>query len=143
MVRLDVTIVQIALPSAQRALHFSTDSRQWIITAYAAALGSMLLFGGKLGDLFGRKCKLITGLGGIRDRIGDRWARAVVHDARRGARCRECSARCSRPPRSGSQPGAQPTARLNPRQLMSTAINNPTALSGAVSGHSRFTRNPE
>ena len=55
MVTLDVTIVQIALPSAQRALHFSTDSRQWIITAYALAFGSLLLFGGKLGDLFGRK----------------------------------------------------------------------------------------
>ena len=46
---------QIALPSAQRALHFSTDSRQWIIMAYALACGSLLLFGGKLGDLFLRK----------------------------------------------------------------------------------------
>jgi EmrB/QacA subfamily drug resistance transporter len=65
MVTLDVTIVQIALPSAQRALHFSTDSRQWIITAYALAFGSLLLFGGKLGDLFGRKWTLIAGLGGF------------------------------------------------------------------------------
>ena len=65
MVTLDVTIVQIALPSAQRALHFSTDSRQLIITAYALAFGSLLLFGGKLGDLFGRKWTLITGLGGF------------------------------------------------------------------------------
>ncbi|MFZ0976789.1 MAG: hypothetical protein WAN22_31510 [Solirubrobacteraceae bacterium] len=53
MVTLDVTIVQIALPSAQRALHFSTDSRQWIITAYALAFASLLLFVGKLGDLLG------------------------------------------------------------------------------------------
>src|SRR5919106_5476305 len=45
MVTLDVTIVQIALPSAQHALGFSTDSRQWIITAYALAFGSLLLFG--------------------------------------------------------------------------------------------------
>jgi EmrB/QacA subfamily drug resistance transporter len=65
MVTLDVTIVQIALPSAQRALHFSTDSRQWIITAYALAFGSLLLFGGKLGDLFGRKWTLIAGLAGF------------------------------------------------------------------------------
>src|ERR1700758_1024825 len=65
MVTLDVTIVQIALPSAQRALHFSTDSRQWIITAYALAFGSLLLFGGKLGDLFGRKWTLIAGLTGF------------------------------------------------------------------------------
>jgi MFS family permease len=45
MVTLDVTIVQIALPSAQHVLGFSTDSRQWIITAYALAFGSLLLFG--------------------------------------------------------------------------------------------------
>ena len=54
MVVLDATIVNIALPSAQKALHFSTDNRQWIITAYALAFGSLLLLGGKLGDLFGR-----------------------------------------------------------------------------------------
>jgi MFS family permease len=65
MVTLDVTVVQIALPSAQHALHFSTDSRQWVITAYALAFGSLLLFGGKLGDLFGRKWTLIAGLGGF------------------------------------------------------------------------------
>jgi EmrB/QacA subfamily drug resistance transporter len=65
MVTLDATIVQIALPSAQRALHFSTDNRQWIITAYALAFGSLLLFGGKLGDLLGRKWTLIAGLAGF------------------------------------------------------------------------------
>ena len=65
MVTLDVTIVQIALPSAQRAPHFSTDGRQWIITAYALAFCSLLLFGSKLGDLFGRKWTLIAGLGGF------------------------------------------------------------------------------
>jgi EmrB/QacA subfamily drug resistance transporter len=65
MVVLDGTIVNIALPSAQRALHFSTDSRQWIITAYALAFGSLLLLGGKLGDLFGRKWTFIAGLLGF------------------------------------------------------------------------------
>ena len=45
MVVLDATIVNIALPSAQRALHFSNDSRQWIVTAYALAFGSLLLAG--------------------------------------------------------------------------------------------------
>jgi MFS family permease len=65
MVVLDATIVNIALPSAQRALHFSTDSRQWIITAYALAFGSLLLLGGKLGDLFGRKWTFIAGLIGF------------------------------------------------------------------------------
>jgi EmrB/QacA subfamily drug resistance transporter len=65
MVVLDATIVNIALPSAQRALRFSSDNRQWIITAYALAFGSLLLLGGKLGDLFGRKWTLIGGLAGF------------------------------------------------------------------------------
>jgi EmrB/QacA subfamily drug resistance transporter len=65
MVVLDATIVNIALPSAQKALHFSTDSRQWIVTAYALAFGSLLLLGGKLGDLFGRKWTFIAGLLGF------------------------------------------------------------------------------
>ena len=65
MVVLDATIVNIALPSAQRTLHFSTDSRQWVVTAYALAFGSLLLLGGKLGDLFGRKWTFIAGLIGF------------------------------------------------------------------------------
>src|ERR1700730_5848170 len=65
MVVLDATIVTIAIPSAQNALHFSTQSRQWIVTAYALAFGSLLLVGGRLGDLFGRKWTLIGGLAGF------------------------------------------------------------------------------
>jgi EmrB/QacA subfamily drug resistance transporter len=65
MVVLDATIVNIALPSAQQALHFSTANRQWVITAYALAFGSLLLLGGKLGDLFGRKWTFIAGLIGF------------------------------------------------------------------------------
>jgi MFS family permease len=65
MVVLDATIVNIALPSAQTALHFSTDNRQWVITAYALTFGSLLLLGGKLGDLFGRKWTFIAGLIGF------------------------------------------------------------------------------
>jgi EmrB/QacA subfamily drug resistance transporter len=65
MVVLDVTIVNIALPSAQTALGFSDDSRQWIVTAYALSFGSLLLLGGRLGDLFGRKRVFITGLVGF------------------------------------------------------------------------------
>jgi EmrB/QacA subfamily drug resistance transporter len=65
MVVLDATIVTVALPSAQRALHFSSDSRQWVVTAYALAFGSLLLVGGKVGDLFGRKWALIVGLVGF------------------------------------------------------------------------------
>jgi EmrB/QacA subfamily drug resistance transporter len=65
MVVLDATIVNIALPSAQKALHFSTADREWIVTAYALAFGSLLLLGGKLGDLFGRKLTFIAGLSGF------------------------------------------------------------------------------
>src|SRR3954466_10128406 len=65
MVVLDATIVNIALPSAQKALHFSDDNRQWIVTAYALAFGSFLLLGGRLGDLFGRKWAFIGGLLGF------------------------------------------------------------------------------
>jgi EmrB/QacA subfamily drug resistance transporter len=61
MVVLDATVVNIALPSAQRALHFSNDSRQWIITAYALAFGSLLLLGGRVGDLLGRKRTFVGG----------------------------------------------------------------------------------
>jgi len=65
MVVLDATIVNIALPSAQRALGFADNDRQWVVTAYALAFGSLLLLGGKLGDLFGRKTTFITGLIGF------------------------------------------------------------------------------
>jgi EmrB/QacA subfamily drug resistance transporter len=62
---LDVTIVNIALPSAQQDLGFSDDDRQWIITAYALAFGSLLLLGGRIADLFGRKWTFIAGLLGF------------------------------------------------------------------------------
>ena len=65
MVTLDATIVNIALPSAQKALAFSNDNRQWIVTAYSLAFGSLLLLGGKISDLFGRKRTFIVGLAGF------------------------------------------------------------------------------
>src|SRR6187431_2276414 len=65
MVVLDSTIVNIALPSAQSDLGFSTENRQWVVTAYALAFGSLLLVGGKIGDLFGRKWTFIGGLIGF------------------------------------------------------------------------------
>ncbi len=65
MVVLDATVVNIALPSAQKALAFTNDQRQWIVTAYALAFGSFLLLGGRLGDLFGRKRTLMIGLLGF------------------------------------------------------------------------------
>jgi EmrB/QacA subfamily drug resistance transporter len=65
LVVLDATIVNIALPSAQRDLGFSDDQRQWVVTAYALAFGSLLLLGGRIADLFGRKWTFVTGLLGF------------------------------------------------------------------------------
>ncbi|HWI71473.1 MAG TPA: MFS transporter [Baekduia sp.] len=65
MVVLDATIVNVALPSAQDALGFSDNNRQWIVTAYALAFGSLLLLGGRLSDVFGRKRVFIIGLAGF------------------------------------------------------------------------------
>jgi EmrB/QacA subfamily drug resistance transporter len=65
MVVLDATIVNIALPSAQRALGFSVADRQWVVTAYALAFGGLLLLGGRLADLAGRRRMLIIGLSGF------------------------------------------------------------------------------
>ncbi|MEW9531501.1 MFS transporter [Microbispora sp. NPDC049125] len=65
MVVLDATIVNIALPSAQADLGVSDANRQWVITAYALAFGGLLLFGGRIADLWGRKRAFITGLIGF------------------------------------------------------------------------------
>ena len=65
MVVLDATIVNIALPSAQASLGFSNGNRQWIITSYALAFGSLLLLGGRISDTFGRKWTFIGGLCGF------------------------------------------------------------------------------
>src|SRR5512142_1319282 len=65
MVVLDATVVNIALPSAQHALGFPNGDRQWVVTAYALAFGSLLLVGGRLGDMFSRKWVFITGLAGF------------------------------------------------------------------------------
>ncbi|MFK4150184.1 MFS transporter [Streptomyces sp. NPDC004065] len=65
MVVLDATIVNIALPSAQQDLGISDGNRQWVVTAYALAFGGLLLFGGRIADLWGRKRAFVTGLTGF------------------------------------------------------------------------------
>ena len=65
MVVLDSTVVNIALPHAQSALGFSNADRQWIVTAYSLAFGSLLLLGGKLADDFGRKRVFLAGVIGF------------------------------------------------------------------------------
>src|SRR5256885_12870188 len=65
MIVLDATIMNIALPTAQRDLGFTVVDRQWVVTAYARAFGSLLLLGGKLADLLGRKVTFVAGLIGF------------------------------------------------------------------------------
>src|SRR5690349_19049091 len=62
MVVLDATIVNIALPSIQKALHFSATGLEWVINAYALTFGGLLLLGGRAGDLFGRRRMFVVGI---------------------------------------------------------------------------------
>ncbi|MHB1737901.1 MAG: MFS transporter [Actinomycetes bacterium] len=63
MVMLDLTIVNIALPSMQRELGFSTTNVTWVIDAYVLVFGGLLLLGGRTGDLFGRRRMFVVGIG--------------------------------------------------------------------------------
>lgn len=63
MVVLDASIVNVALPSIQRDLHFTDASLQWVVNAYTLAFGGFLLLGGRAADLFGRRRVFIAGLG--------------------------------------------------------------------------------
>ncbi len=65
MIVLDASVVTIALPSAQRALHISIANRQWVLTAYTLAFGGLLLLGGRIADFFGRKRTFIISLIGF------------------------------------------------------------------------------
>ncbi|MDH2904649.1 MAG: MFS transporter [Actinomycetota bacterium] len=65
MVALDVTVINIALPRAQVDLNFSLANRQWLISAYALAFGSLMFLGGRLSDLWGRRNALVIGLVGF------------------------------------------------------------------------------
>ena len=65
MVILDATIVNVALPSIQRGLHFSPESLQWIVNAYTLAFGSLLLLGGRIADYVGRRRMFVIGLIGF------------------------------------------------------------------------------
>jgi hypothetical protein len=119
MVILDGTVMNIALPSAQHALHFSNVDRQWVLTGYSLSFGSLLLFGGRLADLVGRRRMFITGLAGfaIASAVGGasvNFAMLVTDIRRRPTRsASRPRCRCSRPP--------SPTRRNAARRSASTA----------------------
>src|SRR6266516_4266338 len=62
MLVLDVTVVNVALPSIEASLHLSRAALTWVITAYALCFGGLMLFGGRSADLFGPRRVLLTGL---------------------------------------------------------------------------------
>src|ERR1051325_9559611 len=62
MIMLDNTVVNVALPSIQNDLHISTSELEWVVNAYALTFGVLLLSGGKLADLLGRRAIFVVGL---------------------------------------------------------------------------------
>ena len=84
MVVLDATVVNIAMPAAQQALHISDPDRQWIVTAYTLTFGGLLLLGGRVADFVGRKRIFLIGLIGfnITSKIAPEEEAGTGHAAR-------------------------------------------------------------
>ena len=110
MVVLDATVVNVALPSIQRGLHFSAANLQWVVNGYTLIFGGFLLLGGRAADLLGRKRLFVAGvilfsaaslLNGL--------AQSSAHAGRAAARCRGSAERSSRPRRWRSSPPPSPT----------------------------------
>ena len=78
MVVLDATVVNIALPSVQRGLHFSAANLQWVVNGYTLIFGGFLLLGGRAADLLGRKRLFIAGVVAVHRRLAAQRVRADV-----------------------------------------------------------------
>ena len=63
MIILDATVVNVAIPTIHHALHFSATNLEWLITAYSLTFGGLLLFGGRTGDLYGKRKMFMVGVG--------------------------------------------------------------------------------
>ena len=77
MVVLDVAIVNVALPTIKTDLHFSQESLQWVVTAYSILFGGVLLLGGRMADLLGRRRLFMAGLDALHDLLAARRAGVV------------------------------------------------------------------
>ncbi len=96
IVLLDGTVVNVALPTIQRALGGGLAAQQWVVNGYLLTLGSLILVGGSLGDLFGERRVFAIGVCGLRRRVAGVRARALDRRARcRARRCRASPERCS------------------------------------------------
>ena len=100
MVVLDATIVNIALPHIQSALHFSPTGLSWVLNAYTLVFGGLLLLGGRTGDLFGRRRMFIIGVSLFAGRASPAASRRTRACCSRCARCRASAVRSPRRPRS-------------------------------------------
>ena len=78
MIVLDTTIVNVALPSIQRDLHFTQGNLTWVVNAFLITFGSFLLLAGRLGDLLGRKRVFLAGVDDLHGCVGccAAWRRA-------------------------------------------------------------------
>ena len=72
---IDLTIVNVSLPTIGRDLHFSATSLQWVVTAYGITFGGLLLFGGRAADLLGRRRIFAGGACGVHGRVAVLCAR--------------------------------------------------------------------
>ena len=88
MVPLDATIMNVALPSAQGALHFGDAQRQFVITAYTLAFGGLLLLGGRIADYLGRKRAFLIGVTGFAAASALGGSAPNLGDGERGAAAR-------------------------------------------------------
>ena len=103
MVVLDVSVVNVALPSIGADLHFSSADYQWAVSAYVLLSGGLLLLGGRMADLFDRRRMFLTGLTLFTARLpGQRARRLRAHPDRSRAAPRAPAPRCSPPPRCRS-----------------------------------------
>ena len=83
MVVLDISIVNVALPSIQEDLDFSTSGLQWVVSGYALTFGGLLLLGGRSGDILGRRKVFMAGLAPVRALLAPLRPRVVGGGARR------------------------------------------------------------
>ena len=91
---LDATVVNVALPAIERDLGGGLAGQQWVSNAYLLTLGSLILVGGSLGDLYGERRIFTIGVLGFGAVASSARSRRRSRSWSPGARCRACSARC-------------------------------------------------
>ncbi|WP_422886998.1 MFS transporter [Propionibacterium freudenreichii] len=120
---LDVTIVNIALPHAQNDLGFTLGERQWIVTAYSLAFGSLLLLFGRISDIIGRRTMLLLGLVGFAVASALGAQRPPSASSSPPAPCKALQARQSPPPPCPCSRPPSPTRKTARKHSRSSAAS--------------------